>query len=130
MSKYTELLKDRVKPLLSVKGMSQNDLARRIGASSADVSDWLSGKVAIRFEKVCAIAGALDLEPWELLKPEGATLTAAESKPAFDDDLSLLREVLRTLAALNGDQLRSHLRAMKAELGIDDATQKKRGSTA
>lgn len=72
MSKYTDMLRNAVKSRLLSQDISQNELGGRIGASSAEMSNWLSGKTAIRFDKVCEIAAAFGDEPWQLLRPAHA----------------------------------------------------------
>jgi len=100
VSKYSDLLKDAVRRRLAEQDLSQNELGARIGVSSAEISNWISGKTAIRFERVGDIAQALGLEPWELLKPE-----AAQPSPAPVTRESLIARIVLALHNLDDSEL-------------------------
>lgn len=75
MSKYSDLLRELVVERLRMRNWSQNELAKALNVAPSDLSDWLNGKVKIRYERFCQIAEVLDIQPWELLKPPEAEST-------------------------------------------------------
>lgn len=110
MPKHTELLRVRVKSRLTELRISQNELGRRMGVSSAEISDWLSGKTAVRYERVCEMAEALETQPWELLKPQTTPQPQVSGpKLVTSPPTSLLGEAVRILAGLDEHELRTAL---------------------
>jgi putative transcriptional regulator len=65
--------------LLDERGMTQTELAQRVGISVVNLSVLKNGRArAIRFSTLAAICAALDCQPGDLLSfhppgPEGAT---------------------------------------------------------
>lgn len=59
-------MKSYIKDILSLKGMTQQDLADRLGVKPATVSATISRPSFPTLER---IAAALDVEPWQLLAP-------------------------------------------------------------
>ena len=54
------MIANRVYDLLEQKGMSQKDLAQRLGKTETEVSRWLSGTHNITMSSLAKIAVALD----------------------------------------------------------------------
>ena len=53
---------NRIYEILDAKGMSQKDLAKRLGKTETEVSRWLSGTHNLTLATVCKISAALDAE--------------------------------------------------------------------
>lgn len=59
-------MKSYIKDILTLKGMTQQDLADKLGVKPATVSATISRPSFPTLER---IATALDVEPWQLLAP-------------------------------------------------------------
>ena len=59
-------MKSYIKDILSLKGMTQQELADRLGVQRATVSATISRPSFPTLER---IAAALEVEPWQLLAP-------------------------------------------------------------
>ena len=59
-------MKSYIKDILTLKGMTQQDLADKLGVKPATVSATISRPSFPTLER---IAAALDVEPWQLLAP-------------------------------------------------------------
>ena len=53
---------NRIYEILDAKGMSQKDLAKRLGKTETEVSRWLSGTHTPTLATICQISAALDAE--------------------------------------------------------------------
>ena len=53
---------NRIYEILEARGMSQKDLARRLGKTETEVSRWLSGTHNLTMATICKISAALDAE--------------------------------------------------------------------
>ena len=53
---------NRIYEILDAKGMSQKDLAKRLGKTETEVSRWLSGTHNLTLATICKISAALDAE--------------------------------------------------------------------
>ena len=53
---------NRIYEILEARGMSQKDLARRLGKTETEVSRWLSGTHNLTMATICKISAALDVE--------------------------------------------------------------------
>ena len=51
---------NRIYDILQAKGMSQKELAQRLGKTETEVSRWLSGTHNLTLATICKIACALD----------------------------------------------------------------------
>ena len=51
---------NRIYEILESKGMSQKDLAKRLGKTETEVSRWLSGTHNLTLATICKISAALD----------------------------------------------------------------------
>ena len=65
---------NRIYEILEAKGMTQKDLAKRLGKTETEVSRWLSGTHNLTLSTICKISAALDEEivsvPHQVLEPE------------------------------------------------------------
>lgn len=65
---------NRIYKILEVKGMTQKDLAIRLGKTETEVSRWLSGTHNLTLSTICKISAALEEEivsvPHQVLEPE------------------------------------------------------------
>ncbi|WCO66377.1 helix-turn-helix transcriptional regulator [Iamia majanohamensis] len=89
----------RLRGELAASGLSQAELARRVGVSQQTVSKWLAAETQPRIKVVPLLAEALDLSPTEL----SATLVSANGAGAFvastdDARVAALVHRIRSLA--------------------------------
>jgi transcriptional regulator with XRE-family HTH domain len=65
---------NRIYEILEIKGMTQKDLAKRLGKTETEVSRWLSGTHNLTLSTICKISAALEEEivtvPHQVLEPE------------------------------------------------------------
>ena len=65
---------NRIYEILEAKGMTQKDLAMRLGKTETEVSRWLSGTHNLTLSTICKISAALEEEivtvPHQVLEPE------------------------------------------------------------
>ena len=65
---------NRIYEILEVKGMTQKELAKRLGKTETEVSRWLSGTHNLTLSTVCKISTALGEEivtvPKKEMEPE------------------------------------------------------------
>ena len=65
---------NRIYEILEAKGMTQKDLAMRLGKTETEVSRWLSGTHNMTLSTICKISAALEEEivtvPHQVLEPE------------------------------------------------------------
>ena len=59
-----------IKSAREAKGLSQRQFAAMIGVQQGAVAQWEKGRTAPRFERILAIASALECPVDELLKPD------------------------------------------------------------
>jgi transcriptional regulator with XRE-family HTH domain len=53
---------NRIYEILEARGMTQKDLARKLGKSETEVSRWLSGTHNLTMATICKISAALDAD--------------------------------------------------------------------
>ena len=53
---------NRIYDILEDKGMSQKDLAKKLGKTETEVSRWLSGTHNLTLATICKISAALEAE--------------------------------------------------------------------
>ena len=70
---------NRIRDIMKVRHITQNELAARLGVSQNQVSQYLAG--APRLDTLLALAAALDLEPGDLFRQEAPTQHAAAICP-------------------------------------------------
>ena len=65
---------NRIYEILETKGMTQKDLAKRLGKTETEVSRWLSGTHNLTLSTICKISAALEEEivsvPHQVMEPE------------------------------------------------------------
>ena len=65
---------NRIYEILEAKGMTQKDLAKRLGKTETEVSRWLSGTHNLTLSTICKISAALEEEivsvPHQVMEPE------------------------------------------------------------
>ena len=65
---------NRIYEILEAKGMSQKELAQRLGKTETEVSRWLSGTHNLTLSTICKISAALGEDivtiPKKVLEPE------------------------------------------------------------
>ena len=65
---------NRIYEILEAKGMTQKDLAMRLGKTETEVSRWFSGTHNLTLSTICKISAALEEEivsvPHQVLEPE------------------------------------------------------------
>lgn len=65
---------NRIYEILEIKGMTQKDLAQRLGKTETEVSRWLSGTHNLTLSTICKISAALGEDivtvPKPVLEPE------------------------------------------------------------
>lgn len=66
-----ESVRNRIEERLKAKGMTQRELAARLGVSEVTVSRWLSGERNPSIETMSRIASALDTTAAHLLSEDG-----------------------------------------------------------
>ena len=67
---------NRIYEILEAKGMTQKELAQKLGKTETEVSRWLSGTHNMTLSTICKISAALGEEivivPKQVLEPEFA----------------------------------------------------------
>ena len=53
------------------KGLSQTEIANRMGVSQTQFSKWMTGKCSMRMDNFIALADAIGIKPSELLALDG-----------------------------------------------------------
>ena len=61
-----KIMKVYIKEMLAAKGLTQKDVAKKIGVTQSNISATISRPSFPTLER---IAAALDVEPWQLLAP-------------------------------------------------------------
>ena len=60
---------ENIRVLLAIKNITQKELAERLDASPASVSNWILGKTAVPSEKIWRAAEVLGTTPAQLVTP-------------------------------------------------------------
>lgn len=115
---------DRLTDARMAAGMSQKDLARRIGVRSVTVRHWEENAKEPRANRLQMLAGMLNVSLMWLLNGEGVGLAAADDRQVWNDDaatlMSDLRAMRRTIGAL-GEQMERVETRLKVALSRDAA---------
>ena len=61
---------NRIYDILEDRGMSQKDLAKRLGKTETEVSRWLSGTHNLTLATICKISAALEADVVKVAKRE------------------------------------------------------------
>lgn len=83
-------LSDNLKILRQKSGMSQRELAEKVGVSTSCVSKWESGHMLPQDEKLKAISSALGISKRELSPAKGPKSTPKAASPLEKDEKKLL----------------------------------------
>lgn len=116
----------RIRALLSLHGMTQTELARRVGVTSATVSQWLSGGISItaaNAKKVGEVFGE-EAEFVMVLTDRGRG-RLSELVGRFEDALDADQIIERLEAALASHSLHEILQAGLAH--VDEQAKPERG---
>lgn len=65
---YNKVFIDNLKYFLGERGMTQADLANRLGMTKGAISDWMGGRAMPRMAKIQQIAQILDIENSDLVE--------------------------------------------------------------
>lgn len=57
-----------IKNYLDIFGISQQDLAKRLGCSNSTVTMWIKGNATPRLEKIDQMCDLLDLQPGDIIE--------------------------------------------------------------
>ena len=106
-------MKSYIKDILTLKGMTQQELADKLGVKPATVSATISRPSFPTLER---IAAALEVEPWQLLAPPAVVEELKQARAQRDDFAAFVRlngknytpQTLDELAALV-DMLRKRI---------------------
>ena len=61
------LFKDQLKTIRKQKGLQQQELAEKMGVSTATVSDWEHGRKKPRYTNLAKLANVLGTDPLEMV---------------------------------------------------------------
>ncbi len=64
---------NRIYEMLDARGMTQKDLARKLGKTETEVSRWLSGTHNMTLSTICKISTALEADVVKVAKNEYET---------------------------------------------------------
>lgn len=81
----------RLRQILGTKGVSGAELARRVKVSPNTVSGWTTGSSAPDHKHLIRIIQALDADPAELLRDDGASTPSPLASPSDQLILRLAR---------------------------------------
>lgn len=90
MTKATETLAKYLKKALDKHG-AKAELARKSGVHPNSIDSYVDLKTSPTLEQIERMANALGVQPWELIRPNGASPTA-EFSPALID---LMRRIAK-----------------------------------
>lgn len=95
MARDIEAFRRTLRLAMDRRGMSQTDLADKLGVSQNSVSTWLLGRSVPEPERVFAIERALDLEPGSLSAHLGYVPSDAPDtvKPGFREYVNAMPEL-------------------------------------
>ncbi len=102
----------RVRTYRLTAGLSQTDLANRLGVTFQQVQKYENGKNRISAGKVCAIAEALKVRPDQILGTKGGNHRGTGIDPLSLRD-HWLNELLITMAKLPANRRRAIVEALR-----------------
>jgi HTH-type transcriptional regulator, cell division transcriptional repressor len=91
----TATLGDRITGAREASGLSQSELARRLGVKLATIRTWENDQAEPRANKLQMLAGMLGVSIMWLLTGAGDGLDGPEAHAALPDDLVALLDELR-----------------------------------
>ena len=83
----TNRIMDEIRSTISPEGMTQKDLAKRLGKTETEVSRWLSGTHNLTLSTICKISAALG-------DPILQVVHQVESSPAYEFEPMMASEPL------------------------------------
>ena len=110
-----------IKKARTEKGMTQEELAEKVGVKKSAVAKWENGRVSeIKRSNLKNLADALGLDPNQLLgNTEQSQLI--QEKPATNDGLTeSQRELIEFAKTLSEEQAGKVLQLMKSILAFDE----------
>ena len=115
-------MKVYIKELLAAKGLTQKDVANKIGVTQSNISATISRPSFPTLER---IAAALDVEPWQLLAPPSVVeeLKQARAQRSGGGGGALVG-VVRVGCEIYTTDTVQQLRAIVERLERDEATKK------
>ena len=81
---------NRIYDILDERGMSQRDLARKLGKTETEVSRWLSGTHNLTIATIAKIAAVLDDDIIKPTSPETGHYQIIEGKPTMVAEPNIL----------------------------------------
>ena len=81
---------NRIYDILDERGMSQRDLARKLGKTETEVSRWLSGTHNLTIATIAKIAAVLDDDIIKPTTPETGHYQIVEGKPTMVAEPNIL----------------------------------------
>ena len=98
MEKYNSLtIGERIKQCRLERGMTQKDLAERMGISPICISQYETGKRVPKIETIDRIASAIGVDPAYLSKRGGENMLNVKNRPASEKE----QEAIRILQAVS-----------------------------
>lgn len=82
---------EKIAELLDWSGMTQQELADKIGVTRANVSAYVTGRASVSLEQAYKIAAALEVTPWTLLNGEPLPVSPQELSEAEQRMIADLR---------------------------------------
>jgi transcriptional regulator with XRE-family HTH domain len=86
---------DRLADARAALGMSQDDLARRLGVKSSTIAKWEEDRAEPRANRLSMLAGLLNVSLRWLLTGEGEGLEAPVDRPDMPEDITAILTELR-----------------------------------
>ena len=87
MKYVTDQLADEVRALRRSRGLTQSQLAARVGSTRASMSNVERGNHSLSLELFCRIAIALDVSPDELLRRSTSDNVEPRLREVKNDDI-------------------------------------------
>lgn len=104
-SEFNKIFAKRLKYYLALYGMSQKDLAKRLGVSETTISNWTQGTKSPRMSKVdlmCQIFHCKRSDFMEDIQPDSQPAATTESSPIDID--KYLNRIIESQTLLNDGQ--------------------------
>ncbi len=102
-----KLFINNVETLTAAKGWGRSDLARAIERTPQQVYNILSGKSSPNYDTMAAIANALDVPLWKLIKTAGENGKTSAQTTLMAESISKDPELMEIVKALAGSSAKS-----------------------
>ena len=84
---------NRIYEILEARGMTQKDLAKRLGKTETEVSRWLSGTHNLTLATICKISAALETEVVkEVSKLNSVVISTGGGVVLSEENMNALRQ--------------------------------------